>query len=156
MRTTCNTHKWAYTSGSWFFSVLVQSLLSSYKFDGGSSRRHREGVGRTGGGDHLPRLSRSFPRAQDPPLPPLYYYCKECVRQLALRAGPNRHFPCPECRSGTVLPQNDPDQLRTAFFVNRMIATKRPRSTAHGVFCQPNERGARENGKNAGKSGSCL
>ena len=53
-------------------------------------------------------------------LPCLHYYCKECVRQLALRAGPNRPFACPECRSGTVLPQNDPDQLRTAFFVNRM------------------------------------
>ena len=50
----------------------------------------------------------------------LHYYCKECVRQLAARAGPNRPFACPECRSGTVLPQNDPDQLRTAFFVNRM------------------------------------
>ena len=53
-------------------------------------------------------------------LPCLHYYCKECVRQLALRAGPNRPFACPECRSGTVLPQNDPDRLRTAFFVNRM------------------------------------
>ena len=53
-------------------------------------------------------------------LPCLHYYCKECVRQLALRAGHNRPFACPECRSGTVLPQNDPDQLRTAFFVNRM------------------------------------
>ena len=53
-------------------------------------------------------------------LPCLHYYCKECVRQLALRAGPNRPFACPECRSGTVLPQNDPNQLRTAFFVNRM------------------------------------
>ena len=39
------------------FFCLVQSGLSTYKFDGGSSRRRREGVGRTGGGDHLPRLS---------------------------------------------------------------------------------------------------
>ena len=53
-------------------------------------------------------------------LPCLHYYCKECVRQLALRAGTNRPFACPECRKGTVLPQNDPDQLPTAFFVNRM------------------------------------
>ena len=52
-------------------------------------------------------------------LPCLHYYCKECVRQLALRAGPNRPFACPECRRGTVLPQNDPDQLPTVFFVNR-------------------------------------
>ena len=53
-------------------------------------------------------------------LPCLHYYCKECVRQLAVRAGPNRPFACPECRRGTVLPQNDPEQLPTAFFVNRM------------------------------------
>ena len=50
----------------------------------------------------------------------LHYYCKECVRQLALRAGPNRPFACPECRRETLLPQNDADQLPTAFFVNRM------------------------------------
>ena len=53
-------------------------------------------------------------------LPCLHYYCKECVRQLALRAGTNNPFACPECRKETVLPQNDPDQLPTAFFVNRM------------------------------------
>ena len=53
-------------------------------------------------------------------LPCLHYYCKECVRQLALQAGPNRPFVCPECRRRIVLPQNDLDQLRTAFFVNRM------------------------------------
>ena len=53
-------------------------------------------------------------------LPCLHYYCKECVRQLALRAEANRPFACPECRRGTILPQNDPDQLPTAFFVNRM------------------------------------
>jgi len=53
-------------------------------------------------------------------LPCLHYYCKECVRQLALRAGPNHTFACPECRGVTVLPQNDPNHLPTAFFVNRM------------------------------------
>ena len=53
-------------------------------------------------------------------LPCLHYYCKECVRQLARRAGPDSPFACPECRRETVLPQNDPDQLPTAFFVNRM------------------------------------
>ena len=53
-------------------------------------------------------------------LPCLHYYCKECVRQLALRAGASNPFACPECRKETVLPQNDPDQLPTAFFVNRM------------------------------------
>ena len=53
-------------------------------------------------------------------LPCLHYYCKECVRQLVRQAGPDRPFACPECRRGTILPQNDPDQLPTAFFVNRM------------------------------------
>ena len=53
-------------------------------------------------------------------LPCLHYYCKECVRQLALQAGPNCPFACPECRRRIVLSQNDPDQLCTAFFVNRM------------------------------------
>ena len=53
-------------------------------------------------------------------LPCLHYYCKECIRQLVLRAGANCPFACPECRRGTVLPQNDPNQLPTAFFVNRM------------------------------------
>ena len=65
-------------------------------------------------------------------LPCLHYYCKECVRQLALRAGTNRPFSCPECRRGTVLPQNDPDQLPTAFFVNRMKELRTKMEKAHG------------------------
>ena len=54
-------------------------------------------------------------------LPCLHYYCKACVQRLAWRAGANQPFPCPECRTDTFLPQDDPDQLPTAFFVNRMI-----------------------------------
>ena len=65
-------------------------------------------------------------------LPCLHYYCKECVRQLARRAGPNRPFACPECRKETVLPQNDPDQLPTAFFVNRMKAVRMKMEKAQG------------------------
>ena len=65
-------------------------------------------------------------------LPCLHYYCKECVRQLALRAGTNRPFACPECRRGTVLPQNDPDQLPTAFFVNRMKELRTKMGKAQG------------------------
>ena len=65
-------------------------------------------------------------------LPCLHYYCKECVRQLALRAGTNRPFACPECRRGTVLPQNDPNQLPTAFFVNRMKELRTKMEKAHG------------------------
>ena len=65
-------------------------------------------------------------------LPCLHYYCKECVRQLALRAGANRPFACPECRRETVLPQNDPDQLPTAFFVNRMKELRTKMEKAQG------------------------
>ena len=53
-------------------------------------------------------------------LPCCHYYCKGCVQALVRRAGPSQPFPCPECRSDTFLPQNDPDQLPTAFFVNRL------------------------------------
>ena len=58
---------------------------------------------------------------QDPKiLPCLHYYCKQCIQTLAWRAGANQPFSCPECRSDTLLPQNDPNQLPTAFFINRM------------------------------------
>ena len=71
---------------------------------------------------------------RDPKILPtcLHYYCKECVRQLALRAGPNHPFACPECRKETVLPQNDPDQLPTAFMVNRMKELHAKMEKAHG------------------------
>ena len=65
-------------------------------------------------------------------LPCLHYYCKECVRQLARRAGTNNPFACPECRRETILPQNDPDQLPTAFFVNRMKAVRTNMEKAQG------------------------
>ena len=65
-------------------------------------------------------------------LPCLHYYCKECVRQLAHRAGTNRPFVCPECRKGTVLPRNDPNQLPTAFFVNRMKELRTKMEKVHG------------------------
>ena len=58
---------------------------------------------------------------QDPKiLPCLHYYCKQCIQDIVKKAGANQHFPCPECRSDTHLPQNDPNQLPTAFFINRM------------------------------------
>ena len=53
-------------------------------------------------------------------LPCCHYYCKKCIQTLALRSGENRPFACPECRSDTLLPQNDASQLPTAFFVNRI------------------------------------
>ena len=53
-------------------------------------------------------------------LPCCHYYCKKCIHALARAAGGSKPFPCPECRRDTLLPQNDLDQLPTAFFVNRM------------------------------------
>lgn len=69
-------------------------------------------------------------------LPCLHYYCKECVQQLARHQHP---FSCPECRTSTVLPQRDPDQLPTAFFVNRMKELHRNMEKAEGkveVVCE--------------------
>ena len=53
-------------------------------------------------------------------LPCCHYYCKECIKGLVNYAGLNRPFECPECRLPTLVPQNDPNQLTTAFFVNRL------------------------------------
>ena len=50
-------------------------------------------------------------------LPCLHYYCKKCILALSRRSQP---FRCPECRVATMLPQNDPERLPTAFFVNRI------------------------------------
>ena len=65
-------------------------------------------------------------------LPCCHYYCKGCVQAIAKRAGANQPFACPECRCDTVLPQNDPNQLPTAFFVNRMIDLHAKMEKAHG------------------------
>ena len=72
-------------------------------------------------------------RFQEPKiLPCLHYYCKGCVQALARRAGDNKPFSCPECRNPTVLPQNDPDRLPTAFFVNRMTELHAKMEKARG------------------------
>ena len=65
-------------------------------------------------------------------LPCCHYYCKRCIQKLAMRAGANQPFPCPECRRDTLLPQNDPNQLPTAFFVNRMKELHTKMEKAHG------------------------
>ena len=65
-------------------------------------------------------------------LPCLHYYCKGCVQALAHRTGDNKPFSCPECRNPTTLPQNDPDRLPTAFFVNRMTELHAKMEKAHG------------------------
>ena len=53
-------------------------------------------------------------------LPCLHYYCKQCILRIAVRVGSNKPFSCPECREETTLPEGGVDELKTAFFVNRL------------------------------------
>ena len=52
-------------------------------------------------------------------LPCLHYFCKQCIRNLALRRGICKPFSCPECRQEATLPDGNAEKLPTAFFVNR-------------------------------------
>ena len=65
-------------------------------------------------------------------LPCLHYYCQDCIQALAKRAGENKPFPCPECRSDTTLPQEGAASLKPAFFINRMKALHSKLSRAQG------------------------
>ena len=65
-------------------------------------------------------------------LPCCHYYCKQCIRHLALRTGMDKPFPCPECRKDTTLPEASVDNLPTAFFVNRMKEVHSKLELAHG------------------------
>ena len=65
-------------------------------------------------------------------LPCLHYYCKKCVLKLALRTGTSEPFPCPECRCEATLPEGGVDELKTAFFVNRLKTTVSTMERAHG------------------------
>ena len=56
-------------------------------------------------------------------LPCLHYYCKKCVLRLALRTATGKPFSCPECRCEATLPEGGVDELKTAFFVNRLKTT---------------------------------
>ena len=53
-------------------------------------------------------------------LPCLHYYCKQCIFKLALKTGENKSFSCPECRKYTTLPKGGEEELRSAFFINRL------------------------------------
>ena len=72
-------------------------------------------------------------------LPCCHYYCKKCIKQLVNYAGPNRPFQCPECRLATLVPQNDPNKLTTAFFVNRLKELHKKMEKAHGKVEAPCE-----------------
>ena len=65
-------------------------------------------------------------------LPCYHYYCKECIYRLALRTGLDKPFSCPECRLDATLPQGGVDQLKTAFFVNRLKETHSKLGQVHG------------------------
>ena len=69
-----------------------------------------------------------------------HYYCKKCIQGLLDYAGrANRPFECPECRLPTLVPQNDPNQLTTAFFVNRLKELHGKMEKAHGKVQAPCE-----------------
>lgn len=53
-------------------------------------------------------------------LPCCHYYCKQCVLRLVQRQGPDKPFPCPECRMDITLPKGSVDLLPHAFFINRI------------------------------------
>ena len=65
-------------------------------------------------------------------LPCLHYYCKQCILRLSLRTGTGKPFSCPECRCETTLPEGGVDELKTAFFVNRLMTTISTMERAHG------------------------
>ena len=65
-------------------------------------------------------------------LPCLHYYCKKCVLRLALGSGTGKPFSCPECRCEATLPEGGVDELKTAFFVNRLKTTVSTMERAHG------------------------
>ena len=65
-------------------------------------------------------------------LPCLHYYCKKCVLKLALRMATGEPFSCPECRKDTTLPEGGVDELKTAFFINRLQSEVVALKQVHG------------------------
>ena len=68
-------------------------------------------------------------------LPCLHYFCADCLQRLAARTG--QPMPCPHCRQMATF--NDVQDLLSAFFVNRMIASHESVEKAEGraeVLCE--------------------
>ena len=65
-------------------------------------------------------------------LPCLHYYCKKCIFKLALRTQSGKPFHCPECRCEATLPEGGADNLKTAFFANRLKSKVTTLQRAHG------------------------
>ena len=65
-------------------------------------------------------------------LPCLHYYCKKCILKLALSTQSGKSFHCPECRCAATLPEGGVDNLKTAFFANRLKSKVTTLQRAHG------------------------
>ena len=65
-------------------------------------------------------------------LPCLHYYCKKCILKLALRTQSGKFFHCPECCCEATLPEGGVDNLKTAFFANRLKSKVITLQRAHG------------------------
>ena len=65
-------------------------------------------------------------------LPCMHYYCKACIEELA-KCAQGRAFPCPECRKDTTLQSGSAEELKSAFFVERMkdLYAKMSKSEGH-------------------------
>ena len=71
-------------------------------------------------------------------LPCLHYYCKQCILRLALRTGKNKPFSCPECRKDTTLPEGGAEELKSAFFINRLksMYVKHKKALSKQAHCE--------------------
>ena len=71
-------------------------------------------------------------------LPCLHYYCKQCILRLALRTGKNEPFSCPECRRDTTLPEGGVEELKSAFFINRLksMYVKHKKALSKQAHCE--------------------
>ena len=70
--------------------------------------------------------------------PCLHYYCKQCILKLALRAGQDKPFSCPECRKDIILPEGGVEELKSAFFINRLksMHAKHKKALSKQVQCE--------------------
>ena len=71
-------------------------------------------------------------------LPCLHYYCKQCILRIALRTGKNEPFSCPECRKDTTLPEGGVEELKSAFFINRLksMYVKHKKALSKQAHCE--------------------
>ena len=65
-------------------------------------------------------------------LPCLHYYCKKCILKLTLTTQSGKSFHCPECRCEATIPEGGVDNLKTAFFANRIKSKVSNLQRAHG------------------------